>query len=212
MLEDAKPKSTFGLSFSPEQPVPETLPRSYKAQFGHFGSPLEPYFNSPMTGQENLYMLQVGQNINELFRNVSGTLPIPHEQEKRREQLWNAVAGRMEEGIQTLTREVAALKSEIQRLKGLRSYVVTLTSLAPLPIQMINQIPVTIEGDGEDFTASFVEGNISASGETEADAIANFKESLLSTYEVLEGLTPQQRGPLPTRQWEILQNVVRRAD
>jgi predicted RNase H-like HicB family nuclease len=77
---------------------------------------------------------------------------------------------------------------------------------------MINQIPVTIEGDGEDFTASFVEGNISASGETEADAIANFKESLLSTYEVLEGLTPQQRGPLPTRQWEILQNVVRRAD
>jgi hypothetical protein len=219
MLEDAKPKSTFGLSFSPEQPVPETLPRSYKAQLVHFGGRLEPYFNfnSPMTGQENRYMLQVGQNIvvqniNELFRNVSGTLPIPHEQEKRREQLWNAVAGRMEEGIQTLTREVAALKSEIQRLKGLRSYVVTLTSLAPLPIQMINQIPVTIEGDGEDFTASFVEGNISASGETEADAIANFKESLLSTYEVLEGLTPQQRGPLPTRQWEILQNVVRRAD
>ncbi|MFZ0772615.1 MAG: hypothetical protein WCA49_06490 [Candidatus Sulfotelmatobacter sp.] len=77
---------------------------------------------------------------------------------------------------------------------------------------MTQQIPVTIEGDGEDFTASFVEANISASGETEADAIANFKESLLSSYEVLEGLTPNQLAPLPARQWGILQNVVRRTD
>ena len=71
---------------------------------------------------------------------------------------------------------------------------------------------MTIEGDGEDFTATFVEANVSASGETEADAIANFKDSLLSSYELLESLPPNQLGPLPTRQWDILQDVVKRTD
>ncbi|MBZ5664851.1 MAG: hypothetical protein LAO30_09635 [Acidobacteriia bacterium] len=77
---------------------------------------------------------------------------------------------------------------------------------------MIQQIPVTIEGDGEDFTATFVEANVSASGETEADAIANFKDSLLSSYEILEEMPSNELGPLPTRQWAILRDVVKRIE
>jgi hypothetical protein len=77
---------------------------------------------------------------------------------------------------------------------------------------MVEQIPVTIEGDGEDFTATFVEANVSASGETEADAIANFKDSLLSSFEILEGMSADDLGPLPSRQWAILHNVVRRTE
>ena len=118
----------------------------------------------------------------------------------------------MRDKIDTLTHEVSGLRCEIQRLQQSRVYVVPLTTLAPSPFQMVQQIPVTIEGDGEDFTATFVEANVSASGETEADAIANFKDSLLSSYELLESLPPNQLGPLPTRQWDILQDVVKRTD
>ncbi len=131
---------------------------------------------------------------------------------QKRERRWNAALAGMRDSMQTLTNEISSLKSEIQRLERSRAYVVPLTTLTADNFRMTQQIPVTIEGDGEDFTASFVEANISASGETEADAIANFKESLLSSYEVLEGLTPNQLAPLPARQWGILQNVVRRTD
>jgi hypothetical protein len=130
----------------------------------------------------------------------------------QRQQRWNSTVVAMRESIRTLANEVTTLKCEIQRLHQLRTYVVPLATLTPEPFQMTQQIPVTIEGDGEDFTATFVEANVSASGETEADAIANFKESLLSSYELLENLSPNQMGPLPTRQWEILQNVVKRID
>lgn len=133
--------------------------------------------------------------------------------ESQRQQLrWNSTVMVMRESVRSLTNEVAMLKSEIQRLHQLRTYVVPLTTLAPEPFKMLQQIPVTIEGDGEDFTATFVEANVSASGDTEADAISNFKESLVSSYEVLEDVPTNQMGPLPARQWVVLQSVVKRVE
>ena len=131
---------------------------------------------------------------------------------QQRQQRWNSTVMVMRESIRTLTNEVLMLKNEIQRLHKLRAYVVPLATLTPEPFRMIQQIPVTIEGDGEDFTATFVEANVSASGETEADAIANFKDSLLSSYDVLEAMPAEQLGPLPSRQWEILHSVIKRTD
>lgn len=131
---------------------------------------------------------------------------------QQRQQRWNATVIAMRESVRTLTNEVTTLKCEIQRLHKLRTYVVPLATLTPEPFRMIQQIPVTIEGDGEDFTATFVEANVSASGETEADAIANFKDSLLSSYEILEEMPSNELGPLPTRQWAILRDVVKRIE
>jgi predicted RNase H-like HicB family nuclease len=128
------------------------------------------------------------------------------------QQRWNLTIFSLEDSIRTLTSEMNELKVEIQQLCKTRTFVIPLTTLAPEPFQIVQQIPVTIEGDGEDFTATFTEANVSASGETEADAIANFKESLLSCYEVLEEMPANQLGPLPTRQWSILRSVLRRIE
>jgi hypothetical protein len=146
---------------------------------------------------------------------ISGMMLAVHRivvESQQRQQRWNSTVMVMRESVRTLTNEVAMLKCEIQRLHNLRTYVVPLATLRPEPFQMLHQIPVTIEGDGEDFTATFVEANVSASGETEADAIANFKDSLVSSYEVLEASPPEQLGPLPSRQWDVLQNVIKRTD
>lgn len=118
----------------------------------------------------------------------------------------------LKENIRSLSSEVQELRAEIQRLSKERTFVVPLTTLAPQPFQMMLQIPATIAGDGEDFTATFMEANVSASGETEADAIANLKDMLVSTYETLEEIPPQELGPLPSRQWAILKSVVKRSE
>jgi hypothetical protein len=176
----------------------------------------------PMPGKQTGVYIGVGRGI---FRGemwspptgsdpfMSGMMLAVHRivvESQQRQARWNSTVMVMRESIRTLTNEVAMLKCEIQRLHQLRTYVVPLTTLVPGPFRMTQQIPVTIEGDGEDFTASFVEANVSASGETEADAIANFKDSLLLSYDVLERTPSSQLGPLPARQWEVLQNVIER--
>jgi hypothetical protein len=199
--------------------VPEYLPPPGSAQ------PLEQtLILQPMLGQQTGVFFGGGRGIfrGELWSPPTGSDPFMsgmiltvHRivvEAQRRQQRWNSTVMVMRESIRTLTNEVTMLKCEIQRLNTLRTYVVPLTTLTPEPFQMIQQIPVTIEGDGEDFTATFVEANVSASGETEADAIANFKGSLLSSYEALEGLPPSQLGPLPARQWGILKSVVKRTE
>lgn len=118
----------------------------------------------------------------------------------------------LKESVRSLTSEVQELRGEIEQLRKQRTFVVPLTTLAPQPFQMTLQIPATIEGDGEDFTATFMEANVSASGETEADAIANLKDTLVSTYETLEEMPAHELGPLPSRQWAILKSVVKRSE
>lgn len=113
--------------------------------------------------------------------------------------------------LSTLAGEVKALQSEIQDLRESQAFVVPLTTLAPQPYKMLAQIPVTIKG-GEGFTASFNEASVSASGDTEADAIANFKEMLLSLYEIFASTPREKLGPLPARQWNILSHLIQRSE
>jgi predicted RNase H-like HicB family nuclease len=114
------------------------------------------------------------------------------------------------DSIRSLEKEMEELRTEVRHLCRLRTFVVPLATLAPEPMQMRLNIPATVEGDGEDFTATFTEANVSASGETAADALANLKSSLVSTYEFLESLPETELGPLPARQWEVLRNVLTR--
>jgi hypothetical protein len=125
---------------------------------------------------------------------------------------WSFTVLSLENNIRILTAEMEGLKEEIRHLCRTRTFVVPLTTLEPGPFQITQQIPVTIQGDGEDFTATFTEANVSASGETEADAIANFKESLVSRFEILQSKSAKELGPLPARQWRILQSVVKRVE
>jgi hypothetical protein len=127
-------------------------------------------------------------------------------------QQWSLTIFSLEDNIRNLTKEMDELKDEIRQLCKTRTFVVPLTTLSTGSLQITQQIPVTIEGDGEEFTATFTEANISASGDTEADAIANFKDSLVSSFEALEGLRIEELGPLPARQWRILTTVVKRVE
>jgi hypothetical protein len=125
-------------------------------------------------------------------------------------QHWNDSSKLLFDCLNSLLLKMDALTTEIDELRNAKTFVVPLTSLYPEPLKLTMQLPLTIESYGDEFTATFTEANISASGETEADAIANFKESLMSSFEILESKSPQELGPLPMRQWHILSGVVER--
>jgi len=109
-----------------------------------------------------------------------------------------------------LERQLATLEKRVNQLAARRTFIVPITFLTPEPFVLLKDIPLTIEGDGEDFTATWLEANISASAESEADAIVNFKDCLVSRFEILEKIPVEKMGPLPKRQWQILNSVVQR--
>jgi hypothetical protein len=123
---------------------------------------------------------------------------------------WTETVIRLTNSVGLIQEKLDGLTATLDRLAEQRTFVVPLTTLAPEPMQLRLNIPATIEGDGEDFTATFTEANVSASGETAADALANLKASLVSTFEFLESLPASERGPLPERQWEVLRNALTR--
>jgi hypothetical protein len=121
------------------------------------------------------------------------------------QQLWN---------IENRQKHIEAILSMVQRqlgeIKAHRTFVVPLITLSPEPYILDTQIPVVVEGEDDNFTATFYEANIAASGDTISDAIANFKETLVMQYEFLEKTAKEKLGPLPRRQWEIIQNLLKR--
>jgi hypothetical protein len=201
----------FGVILPPISPLDPPLPEGSSLMVARPEFLAQGIYHLSLGGQEVWAGQWSPPNLKDAIAGVMWTTRRIFTETQRRERRWDVALVAMRDNIETLTREMSGLKCEIQRLQQSRVYVVPLTTLTQ-PFEMVQQIPVTIEGDGEDFTATFVEANVSASGETEADAIANLKDSLLSSYELLENLPPNQLGPLPTRQWEILQNVVKRTD
>jgi len=131
---------------------------------------------------------------------------------QRQQNRMEFVVTRLAVNIQVLLNDIAEMKAELLRLQSTKTFAVPLSTLEPEPFEMTKPIFVTVHGEGEDFTATFTEANISASGETASDAIANFKESLASRFEILQSKAPKELGPLPTRQWRILQSVVKRIE
>ena len=56
----------------------------------------------------------------------------------------------------------------------------------------------------DEYVASFVKAELSRSGETPMEAIDWLKSSVVTLYELLKKRAPEQLGPLPTRQLQIL--------
>jgi hypothetical protein len=188
--------------------------------------PTSPMAHDPFTSVDPYQSMQITYGVGDVVagnpnRDLLGTLVYSTNkmrvEAQQRQQQWGVATyalfrcvETMASTVETITSRMDMLMAEIEEIRNAKTFVVPLTTLAHEPLQMKLNIPATVEGNGEEFTATFSEANVSASGETEADAIANLKGSLVATYEFLESLPENERGPLPARQWEVLRNVLTR--
>jgi len=92
-----------------------------------------------------------------------------------------------------------------------RTFTAPITTFAPLPYECIRDIPAVVKKvDAEQFIATFYDAGISASGDTDSEAIENLKDQIVSTFELFESKKPEILGPFPSRQLAILRTVIRR--
>jgi hypothetical protein len=109
--------------------------------------------------------------------------------------------------LAALRNEITTLKAIIEQLASKRNIIVMITTLYPDPFRLLRDVPVNLEIDEDDCVATWYEANISASAESEGDAIAYFKAQLVSAFVLFETTPESEMGPLPLRQW----NVIRRS-
>jgi putative addiction module CopG family antidote len=94
--------------------------------------------------------------------------------------------------------------------QNVRTGVFPITTLAPEPYQVRRDIPAVVEPAGDGFVATFFDGNISAAGDTEVEAVSNQRSLILDTFEYLDSEPPDSLGPEPTRQFAVLRVFLKR--
>jgi len=90
----------------------------------------------------------------------------------------------------------------------LASNAVPIRSLGSRPLEVIQPIPAIVQEEDEVFIASFVEGNINASGENQLDAVEMLKDMIASSFRLLVR-KESVLGEEPRRQLGILRRFVR---
>ncbi len=119
--------------------------------------------------------------------------------------------------LDDLCERVAGLESKVEQvLKKLgelgalrRSFLVPIESLEPEPYHILRPFTaVVMESEGE-FEAAVFDLGIFASGDTEEEALANLKETLVDTFDRLNGLPDTRLGKGPLRQKTLLNKRIR---
>ncbi len=111
------------------------------------------------------------------------------------------------ERLRALEARVAELEKRIdQRSKA--SPFTQVSSLGMPGYTVQKPIPVTIYQDGEEFTATFFDANISTGGDTEQEAVANLQNLIADFYDELAATPDGQLGPSLQRQKLVLMEFV----
>ena len=108
-----------------------------------------------------------------------------------------------------LEKVVLELRHSLMELASRQTITVPITSLAPEPLTLRHPIFVVVQPEGDEFSATFFDANINASGDTQTEAVDNLKEILVSAYRRLSDLGESRLGPGPRKQLAVLRTVIR---
>lgn len=109
--------------------------------------------------------------------------------------------------IDHLESDVFQLEARLAHVEGAR--VVTIDTMAPEKIDLLKPFHVNIEPCDDGFSASFVDANLMAFGETQPEAIWNLKDLIAGTIEALIEAGEENLGPGPARQLDVLRQFMR---
>lgn len=114
--------------------------------------------------------------------------------------------------LETLQREVALLKGRCAVLERLSPILVPIESFAPEPYEVVKPLHAVVRYQNEQYIASFFDANLSASGDTQVEAVLNLKDIIASTFEILTTLQESELGPGPLQQRKVLEEFVQKKD
>lgn len=114
----------------------------------------------------------------------------------------------MPQTVAQLERDVAELKLRMMSAP----FTVLITTLAPEPLKLLRDIPATVQPADGEFVATFFDAGISASGDTEQEAVSNLKDLIVQSFHILKAMPETKLGKLMRQQIAVLRTVVQEGD
>jgi hypothetical protein len=114
--------------------------------------------------------------------------------------------------LSMLEREVEALAHHVHELRQIQPLVVPVVAINSNKIRLKKAFFIVVQRDEDDYLATFFDANISASGESDVEAVDALKEIMIAKYLKFLELGPEKLGREPTRQLEILKAVMEPAN
>jgi len=118
---------------------------------------------------------------------------------------WHEVAR-----LETLQREVALLKDRCAVLERVAPILVPIETFAPEPYEVVKPFHAVVRHQEDQYIASFFDANLSASGDTQAEAVANLKDIIAGTFEILTTVEEDELGRGPLQQRKVLEQFMRK--
>ena len=123
-------------------------------------------------------------------------------------------AKRLDELCESFAGLETRVDQELKRLGQLaahrKSFLVPIETLEPEPYEILRPFTAVVTEEEGEFLASLFDLGVHASGDTEEEAIANLKETLLDTVDRLNELPDTSLGKGLVRQKNVLNKSVRK--
>ena len=129
-------------------------------------------------------------------------------------KLLNAVEDRKRKVIQleALADGVRELRVQLAAMETCHAFTVSITTLAPEPYDLLREIKVVVQASDDEYTATFFDANVNASGCNQVEAVENLKDIILSRFDYLDRRSPDKLGPALARQLTVLRQFLRRKE
>jgi predicted RNase H-like HicB family nuclease len=122
----------------------------------------------------------------------------------------------LENRVELVEKELKGLSARMTRIEALcqearrMSVSVPISTFAPEPFEIIRDFSVVVQPEEDGFVATLFDANISSSGETQEEAVANVKDLILMIFKGFEHEDDRVLGPAMIRQKHALLSLIRR--
>lgn len=87
--------------------------------------------------------------------------------------------------------------------------LIPISTFAPEPFEVVKGFSVVVRPDEDGFVATLFDANISSSGETPEEAVANVKDLILMIFRDFETKDDRDLGPAMIQQKYALRGLIR---
>ena len=118
--------------------------------------------------------------------------------------------------IEEVEKALGANSARMTRIEALcekaveKPLCVPISTFAPEPFEVVRSFDVVVRPEEDCFVASLFDANISSSGDTPEEAVANVKDLILMIFQNLESEDDHKLGPAMIRQKHALLSLIRR--
>ena len=113
------------------------------------------------------------------------------------------------ERMDALEGEIRDLRERMDEMAP-QPFTVFITMI-PKPLKLRRDIPVLIQPNGDDFVATLVDAGISATGDTDVEAIDNLKDIITQKFSLFEAMPESKLGKIPRNQLAVLRSLIAKA-